>query len=80
MTVAVVQRVAALIDGGRPRAHLFMTAETLFHEKGSTLNSTLDRHCRGDVEDTRWFTGSKGARINDHQLTEAAKRAFRGAA
>lgn len=80
MTVAVVQRMAALIDGGRPRARPVMTAETLCHENGSALNSTLDRHCSGDVEGTRWFTGSKGARINDHQLTVAEKPAFRGAA
>lgn len=40
MTVAVVQRIAALI----------------------------------------WLTGSKGARLNDHQVTVAEKRAFRGAA
>jgi hypothetical protein len=69
-----------LNDGVRLNIRPFMTAEVLRHNKKPKLNITWDKDRGKDVESAPWFKVFKGARINDHHLTVAEKRAARGAA
>ena len=72
-----------LNDGVRLNIRPFMTAEVLRHNKKPKLNIEWKKDRGTDVPSAPWYTlglqyGEKeGARINDHHLTLAAKKAAR---
>ncbi|WP_312726658.1 Eco57I restriction-modification methylase domain-containing protein [Stutzerimonas kunmingensis] len=72
-----------LNDGVRLNIRPFMTAEVLRHNKKPKLNIEWKKDRGNDVPSAPWYTlglqyGEKeGARINDHHLTLAAKKAAR---
>jgi hypothetical protein len=66
-----------LNDGVRLNIRPFMTAEVLRHNKKPKLNITWDKDRGKDVESAPWFHLFNGARINNHHLTLAEKRAAR---
>lgn len=72
-----------LNDGVRLNIRPFMTAEVLRHNKKPKLNIEWKKDRGNDVPSAPWYTlglqyGEKeGARINDHHLSLAAKKAAR---
>lgn len=73
-----------LNDGVRLNIRPFMTAEVLRHNKKPKLNIEWKKDRGNDVPSAPWYTlglqyGEKeGARINDHHLSLAEKKAARG--